>query len=246
MPIDYPKRPISLFNKPEGALGFEGSYLRPELKVPLNEEVASKVMERVRPKYVMVDPLIAGHAVSQRLIREIARRARELGSRVVLNDVFTYMISEVGADALYGINPDVVVRRGNDKLLAFGVKGEDFKGYLVKYSPQFAKASVLGERLRKALREELEGCKLSVGGLGNVVSLYVSPVVRQYRDLLAVDWRKMRMISLSLLMKGFLVNPSTIFVTHEHKEEWVEALIEAVKTSVKELKPGASIAKTST
>ncbi|BBD72336.1 hypothetical protein HS1genome_0725 [Sulfodiicoccus acidiphilus] len=229
--IDFPGTLVARVPKVKVDVALEGSKVEAKLKVPPDPIVLDQVLSKRPSRTILLQPLIRGVKVNTTILRGMEKVARSYGMKVIFDDSLTYLSSPRGAVGLLDHRPDVVLRRAEDKWLVF--EGRNMDNKLTHWDPSMAKATTLAREVEEILTRE-QG--ITVQRVGNVVSVFTSPLVRQYRDLFAVNWKALHRVRLSLLCSGFVTNLPLIFVTHLHRESDAVELGENLIRKVREIK----------
>lgn len=194
----------------------EGAHVKAKLVVPHDVDVLNRVLNRSNVRSILMPVEVVGRTLD-RWVYETITKFRKRGVKVYLEDTYTWHIAERGGVELF---PDVdyVIRRYRDKVAV--IRPSDVPPYTL------GESLTLADRLRYTLRGTLPW--LTVRGIGNIVSVYFSPLVRQYRDLLSIDREVQKRIEMSLLVSGYVVKITRIFIRNEHSMEDVKGLREAM------------------
>ncbi|BCU66983.1 hypothetical protein HS7_04200 [Sulfolobales archaeon HS-7] len=240
LPIAYPLGNASAF-KGAVMLVLEGSSIRSSIKVPPNLDIIRKAAIKYKPDTVVFDPFIAGRMTDKTVFKVMREISEQIGANFVFNDSETYLFDEFGSVGFYTSYEIPVIRKVNKKLIAFGIKNEEEeKVDLEPYDNTYANASKFGSMLRKRFHETMDGM-VNVLGAGNIISIYIGPKIRQFRDLIFVNHEAMRQLSLALILNGVMAHPAKIFIAPCHTEDDINVLaekIEKIVPTILELKAG--------
>jgi|GEM_PF-596928 hypothetical protein len=230
--LDYPSRLLARIERVKVDVALEGSQAEAKIKIPPDPVVLDTLLTKRTVNTVLLQPMVRGLKISQRCLREMDKVARARGAKVVFDDSLTYLSSPTGAVGLLGNRPDYVIRRTGGRWLIFGTE-RGWNG-LPRWSTEMEK----GVNYAKLLERELKDASLNVTihRVGNVVSIFTLPFANQYRDLVAMNWRRLRRVRFSMLCKGFVTTLPQIFLTHLHWEEDVINLSRGLTQTLREVR----------